>query len=137
VPQWLEGRFGASSFSGCIFVRIPRKDRVRVLEVPGVIASAGGTAGEMAPLPEAEVEVLRSGLHLRQSEPHSLLTVDQRTRIRSGVLAELEGVVERKKGSLRVVLTMDLILQSIAVKVDADELETVASGDCKSSLESH
>ena len=112
-------------FPGYIFVRICRSERVRVLEVPGVLAIVGGTAGEMAYLPEAEIEALRSGLHLRQAEPHPLLTVGQRARIRSGAFAGLEGVVVRKKNSLRVVLTLDLIMQSIAVEVDGEELEAV------------
>ncbi|MGD0941281.1 MAG: transcription termination/antitermination NusG family protein, partial [Terracidiphilus sp.] len=34
-------------FPGYIFVRINRTERVRVLEVPGVLAIVGGTAGEM------------------------------------------------------------------------------------------
>ena len=114
-------------FPGYIFVRINRTERVRVLEVPGVLAIVGGTAGEMAPLPETEVEALRSGLHLRQAEPHPLLTIGQRVRIRSGALTGLEGVVVRKKNSLRCVLTMDLIMQSIAVEVDGEELEPVNS----------
>jgi transcription antitermination factor NusG len=114
-------------FPGYIFVRINRTERVRVLEVPGVLAIVGGTAGEMAPLPEAEVEVLRSGLHLRQAEPHPLLTVGQRARIRSGALAGLEGVVVRQKNSFRCVLTMGLIMQSIAVEVDGAELELVST----------
>jgi transcription antitermination factor NusG len=114
-------------FPGYIFVRIKRTERVRVLEVPGVLAIVGGTAGEMAPLPEAEVEALRSGLHLRQVEPHPLLTVGQRARIRSGALAGLEGIVVRKKSGLRFVLTMDLIMQSIAVEVDGAELEPLNS----------
>jgi transcription antitermination factor NusG len=121
-------------FSGYIFVRIKRNERVRVLEVPGVLAIVGGTRGEMAPLPEVEVEALRSGLHLRQAEPHPLLTVGQRVRIRSGALAGLEGIVVRKKNSFRVVLTMDLIMQSIAVEVDGEELEPVDSGVLNGSM---
>jgi hypothetical protein len=35
------------------------------------------------------------------------------------------GVVVRRKNSLRVVLTMDLIRQSVAVEVDESELETI------------
>jgi len=53
-------------FPGYIFVHIKRTERVRVLEVPGVLAIVGGTANRMTPLPETEVEALRSGLHLRQ-----------------------------------------------------------------------
>jgi transcription antitermination factor NusG len=115
-------------FPGYIFVRIKRTERVRVLEVPGVLAIVSGTAGEMAPLSKADIEALRSGLHLRQAEPHPLLMVGQRVRIRSGALAGMEGIVVRKMKSLRVVLTMDLIMQSVSVEVDGEELEPVDSG---------
>jgi transcription antitermination factor NusG len=114
-------------FPGYIFVSIRRFERVRVLEVPGVLAIVGGTGREPAPLPEAEMSALRSGLHLRHVEPHPFLTAGQKVRIRAGALAGMEGIVVRMKNSLRVVLTMDLILQSIAVEVDARELEPVDS----------
>ena len=112
-------------FPGYLFVRIDRSERVRVLEVPGVLTFVGGTGGKPASLPEAEINALRDGLSLRHAEPHPLLTVGQRARIRSGALAGMEGVVVRQKNSLRVVLTMDLIMQSVAVEVDAAELEIV------------
>jgi transcription antitermination factor NusG len=70
---------------------------------------------------------MRAGLPLRRAEPHPLLTVGQRARIRSGALAGMEGVVVRRKNSLRVVLTMDLIQRSVAVEVDKSELETLDS----------
>jgi transcription antitermination factor NusG len=113
-------------FPGYIFVRTDRRERVRVLRVPGVLAFVCGTGRQPASLPEAEIDALRSGLHLRRAEPHPLLTVGQRARIRSGALAGMEGVVVRKKNNLRVVLTLDLILQSVAVEVDGDELESVS-----------
>lgn len=123
-------------FPGYIFVCIKRTERVRVLEVPGVVAIVGGARREPAPLPDAEINAMRSGLHLRRVEPHALLTVGQRARIRTGALAGMEGVVVRQKNSLRVVLTMDLIMRSVAVEVDGTELETLdfdishLSSDC-------
>ena len=114
-------------FPGYIFVRIDRSERVRVLEVPGVLNVVGGPGRQPASLPEGEIEGLRSGLHLRRAEPHPLLTVGQRARIRTGALAGMEGVVVRQKGSLRVVLTVNLILQSVAVEVDGTELEAIDS----------
>ncbi len=114
-------------FPGYIFVRIQRTERVRVLEVPGVLAVVGGTGGEPAPLPEADIEALRFGLPLRRVEPHPLLKVGQRARICSGAFAGMEGVVVRKKNSFRVVLTMDTIMQSFAVEVDSKELEPAGS----------
>jgi hypothetical protein len=37
----------------------------------------------------------------------------------------MEGVVLRKNNSLRVVLTVQMIMQSVAVEVGADELESL------------
>ncbi|HEY1253209.1 MAG TPA: transcription termination/antitermination NusG family protein, partial [Terracidiphilus sp.] len=58
-------------FPGYLFVRIDRSERVRVLEAPGVLSFVGGTGGKPAPLPEAEIDALRSGLPLRNAEPHT------------------------------------------------------------------
>lgn len=114
-------------FPGYIFVRIDRTQRVRVLEVPGVVAVVGGAGGRPASLPEADIEALRSGLPLRHAEPHPLLRVGQRARICSGAFAGMEGIVVRKKNSFRVVLTLDTIMQSFAVEVDGKELEPLDS----------
>jgi hypothetical protein len=37
----------------------------------------------------------------------------------------MEGVLIRKKNNFRVVLTLDMIMQSVAVEVDACDLEAV------------
>ena len=116
-------------FPGYVFVRIDRSERVRVLQVPGVLNIIGGTGRQPASVPDAEIDALRAGLSARHAEPHPLLTVGQRARIRSGALAGMVGIVERKKNSLRVVLTMDLIQQSVAVEVDGAELEAFDSDD--------
>src|SRR5580704_4699279 len=80
-------------FPGYLFVHIKRTERVRVLDVPGALAVVGGTGREPAPLPEEAIDALRSGLQQRHAEPHPLLTIGQRARIRSGAMAGMEGVV--------------------------------------------
>jgi transcription antitermination factor NusG len=109
-------------FPSYIFVFIDRRESVKVLQVPGVltIVSAGR---ELAPLPTSEVEALRAGLPLRHFEPHSYLVVGEKVRITAGSFAGVSGVLVRKKNNLRVVLTLDLILQSFAVEVSIDEIE--------------
>jgi transcription antitermination factor NusG len=112
-------------FPGYIFVRIGKAERARVLEVPGVLSIVGGTQRNVTPLPEHDMQALRNGLHLRRAEPHAVVKVGQRARIRSGGLAGMEGIVVREKNGLRVVVTLDLIMQSVAVEVNADDLELV------------
>jgi transcription antitermination factor NusG len=109
-------------FPGYVFVRIDLNDRVGVLEVPGVLSMIG-TAKQPAPLPEHEVEALRVGLDPTKAEPHPLLTVGQRVRITRGALAGVEGIVVRKKGGLQVVLTLSLLMQSIAIEVNGGDVE--------------
>lgn len=114
-------------FPGYIFVRIERKERSRVLQVPGVLSLIAGTGGEPAALCDTEIESLRAGLVQRQAEPHPLLRVGQKARIRSGALAGMAGVIVRFRNSVRVVLTLELIMQSIAVEVDGNDLEPLAA----------
>lgn len=110
-------------FAGYAFVRISLTERSQVLDTPGVI-SVVGSGGKPTALPDAEIETLRTRLHLREFEPYPYLKVGTRVRIRSGPLEGLEGIVVRKDGQLRVVLSIDMIMRSVAVHVDADELES-------------
>ena len=109
-------------FTGYIFARIALTERVRVLEVPTVV-SIVASGRELLPLPDNEIDTLRLGLQLRQVDPHPYLKVGNRARIRSGPLAGLEGVVIRKDGNLRVVVSVECIMRSFTVQVYADELE--------------
>jgi transcription antitermination factor NusG len=113
-------------FPGYIFVRIDLHDRVGVLEVPGVVSMIG-TARQPAPLPDLEVEALRAGLDPTKAVPHPLLTVGQRVRITRGALAGVEGIVVRKKSGFQVVLTLNLLMQSIAIEVSGDDVELADS----------
>jgi transcription antitermination factor NusG len=113
-------------FPGYVFVRIDLHDRVGVLEVPGVVSMIG-TARQPAPLPDLEVEALRAGLDPTKAVPHPLLTVGQRVRITRGALAGVEGIVVRKKSGFQVVLTLNLLMQSIAIEVSGDDVELADS----------
>jgi transcription antitermination factor NusG len=112
-------------FPGYLFVNIPRSERVRVLDVPGVLSFVG-PKGEPARLPDVEIETLRSGLHLQSFEPYHSLIVGQKVRIKAGSLTGLAGVLVRTANGFRVVLTVELIKQSVAVELDAADVEPIA-----------
>lgn len=109
-------------FPTYVFIRIAREARGAALGVPGVLAIVG-SAREAWPLPDLEIEALRSGLLERKIEPHTYLPVGERVRIKAGVMAGVEGVLVRKKNDFRVVLSLDAIMRSVAVEVDADDIE--------------
>ena len=119
-------------FPNYIFVHIRPEERIRVIEVSGLVTLVGrGRAPEA--LPEIEIESLRSALVSRKLEPHPYLAAGTKARIIAGPLSGMQGVIMRtKSGGLRAILTIDMIMQSVAVEVAAEELEPDASSapDC-------
>jgi len=111
-------------FPGYVFVNIPRTERVNVLDVPGVISFVG-PKGEPAQLSDFEIETLRSGLHLQKVEPYRGLAIGQKVRITAGALQGLEGTLIRNANGLRVVITVNLIQQSVSIELDSNAVEPI------------
>ncbi len=113
-------------FPGYIFVHFALSACLRTLEVPGVVRVIGFN-GQPYPLPESEIETLRTGImNAMRIEPHRLLNAGCRVRIKSGPLAGTEGILVRKKNVHRVVLTISAIARSASVEVDILEIERIA-----------
>jgi transcription termination/antitermination protein NusG len=127
VRQWKNGRHRVALplFPGYAFVRIALRDRLEVLKVPGVVRLVGFN-GTPTPLGDEEVESLRHALALGvRASPHPFLTVGRRVRITAGPLAGYEGILVRRKGSQRIVLSIDLIQRSIQLDTSAVSLAPV------------
>jgi transcription antitermination factor NusG len=110
-------------FPGYIFVHLDLAERLNVLQIAGVarLVNFGGIA---VPVPTAEIESLRAGL-IRglRAEPHPYLKVGRRAHVKSGPLQGLVGILLKKKNQERFIISLDLIKRSLAVEVDALELE--------------
>jgi len=127
VRRWKDRRMQVQLplLPGYVFVRLPLRDRLKVLQVPGV-ARLISFNGQPAALPDNEIEALRAGLATRlRVEPHPYLTVGRRVRVKHGPLEGVEGILIRKKNAYRVVLSLDLIMRSASVEVDANDLERI------------
>jgi transcription antitermination factor NusG len=112
-------------FPSYVFVRIALKDRLRALQIPSVVRLVGFGVTPV-PLEDGEVEGLRQAMALGvHAEPHPYLTVGRHVRLTYGPLAGLEGILLRRKGNCRVVLSIHLIQHSVAVDVDAHSVEPV------------
>jgi transcription antitermination factor NusG len=131
VRRWRNGCTMVSEqplFSGYLFVKIPREERVRVLELPGV-HSMVGTGREPIPLPSTEIETLRQGIDLLKVEPCAFLNVGEKARIIRGPLEGLTGIISRKKNGVRLILSLDVIMKSVSVEVNAVDLEPLYSAE--------
>jgi transcription antitermination factor NusG len=127
VRQWSHYRkvtLELPLFPNYIFVHISRRERTAAMQVPGALSLVGQNSIPAA-LPDAEIESLREGLMLRNAAPHPYLAVGARARINKGPLAGRTGFVLRNKNGCRVVLTVDLIMRSFAVEVDAADVELI------------
>ena len=125
VHRWKNGckmKVELPLFPSYLFVEIALCDRTRILEVPGVLSLVG--AGPcLWPLPDGQVEALRAGLHLRNPEPYSHLVAGEKARIKTGPLAGLTGVLLRQNERLRVVLSVEMLMQAVAVEVPVEDVE--------------
>jgi transcription antitermination factor NusG len=125
VRRWKDRRMRLQLplFPGYVFVRMGLVDRLRVLQVPSVVRVVGFN-GHLAALPDAEIEGLKNGLAGGvRAEPHPFLTAGRLVMIKSGPLQGRQGILIRRKGSLRVVLSIDLIQRSIVVDVEVADVE--------------
>ncbi len=109
-------------FPSYVFARFPWSRHVNVLEVPSVVSIVGNRR-EALPLRHDEILSLRAGLEHRRAEPHPCLHVGQRARIASGPMEGFEGIVVRRSNGLRVVLSLQQIVKSVAVEMRSVAVE--------------
>src|SRR6266849_5948601 len=128
VRKWKDRRVRLQMplFPGYVFVHLALQSRLQVLQVPGV-AWLVGFAGRPVAVPEDEFARIRGFLNQGlRAEPHPYLTVGRRVRVRSGPLAGTQGILLRRKGNFRLVISIELIQRAVAVDVDiADVLPLV------------
>lgn len=120
VRRWKDRRVSLELplFPGYVFVRIALSDRLHVLQIPSVVHLVGFNGHPVA-LPDHEMDILRSGFpRSLRAEPHAYLTVGRRVRLKSGPLAGIEGILLRRKGNCRVVISIELIQRSVALEMD-------------------
>lgn len=116
-------------FSGYLFVYVnPLKEaRLKVLKVPGVVAFVGNQTGPL-PIPNKEIEdiqtVLASGANC--SVQPSLKEGD-RVRVVRGALAGVEGMLVRANSESRLLISIDMIRQSLAVSISSADVERVGA----------
>jgi len=111
-------------FPGYLFARAPISERIRLLQLPGIVGFAASSAHPTA-VPDVDIEALRTITSSSRVEPHPFLNVGDRARIVAGPLAGLEGILLRRKQALRIILSVQIIMRSIAIEVSEFDVEPV------------
>ena len=125
VRRWKDRRkeLELALFPGYVFVQMSLANKLRVLEVPGVVRLVSFN-GQPAALPPEEIEALRNRISgSAKVEPHPYLRAGRKVRVRSGPFQGLEGVIVRRKDRCRLIFSIDLIQRSLAIELDEADLE--------------
>src|SRR5262245_3337232 len=110
-------------FSGYLFGYFALQDKIAVLETVGV-ARLVGINGKPMPIPEEQIVAVRTMMeHRLPCSPHPYLVEGMRVRIKCGLLAGAEGILIAKKQRHRLVISLDIIHQAVAVDVDSAAIE--------------
>jgi transcription antitermination factor NusG len=111
-------------FSCYVFIRcaLAPADRTVVYQIDSVLGFVG-TRGTAFPIPDEQIESVRNVLCHAACRSHPFLKVGQRVRVRGGALDGIEGVFLSENGDHSLVISIDAIQRSIAVRVDGYDVE--------------
>ena len=131
IRKWKDRRklLSMPLFPGYVFVRGLLERRLPILTTPGVhmIISRGE---RIATIPEEEIDAIRRTVEGPfRVEPHPFLRCGERVRVVRGSLEGVEGVLTRKKNFYRLVLSVEMLAQSVSVEIDALDVVPVAKGN--------
>ena len=118
-------------FPSYVFVRIESTigARVSVLRTRGAMRFVGNR-GLGAAIPSAQLESVRNIItHKVPFSPHAFLGVGTRVRIRGGSLEGIEGILAAINGDQSLIVDVELIRRSLAIRVEGYRVERVSSSD--------
>jgi transcription antitermination factor NusG len=114
-------------FSCYVFAKLSPtyEERLKALRIDGVY-SLLGTRGEGTPIPEEQIDAIRKITEERLAwHSHPFLKIGQRVRIRSGALSGVEGLFVARSGESTLVVSIDAIQRSLAVRIEGYDIESV------------
>jgi transcription antitermination factor NusG len=110
-------------FPTYLFVRMQPRERGRVLGAPGVRQIVGTCRGPL-PVDDAEIDALRRTLENAHVEPYpGPLAIGQRVQVIEGAMRGVQGILLRRKNTLRLIISVQLINQHASIEVDASIIE--------------
>jgi len=112
-------------FSCYVFAKFApkRTERLNVLRVGGVLGLVG-SRGEGAPIPDGQIDAVRALINgAIPWASHPFLKIGQRVRVRGGALEGIEGILVSRNGNNTLVISVDAIQRSLAVRVEGYQVE--------------
>lgn len=110
-----------------LFIRANLERKLAILQTPGIFWLLGNS-GHAAVIPDTDIEAIQKiTASAAAFEPHPYLKSGDRVRVVNGPIAGVEGVLTRVKNRYRVVLSVELLQQALAVEIDISDVERIGS----------
>jgi transcription antitermination factor NusG len=114
-------------FNCYVFLRcaLSAEDRKRVYQVESVHGFVGAR-GTALPIPDEQIESIQKILAgTAPWRSHPFLKVGQRVRVRGGAMDGVEGVFLSENGDHSLIISIEAIQRSMAVRIDGYDVEPV------------
>jgi transcription antitermination factor NusG len=113
-------------FPSYVFCRALPESTGMVLSTPGTLRVVG-IGGRPSVIPDNEIEAIQrissSGV---PAAPHPCMCAGQKVRIAYGPLTGVVGVLSQIRNDFRLIVTVELIMSSIAVEISASDVTLAA-----------
>lgn len=113
-------------FKGYLFVRLPLRDRWTILNTKGAVRFVGPHLSDPVEVPERELLTVKQFIAEQINvDPFPYLKEGERVYVRSGPFKGAEGFIVRKDNHCRLVISLDLLMQSVSIQIDQAQVEKV------------
>jgi len=112
-------------FSSYIFIHTPLSERLNVLTTTGVVRFLG-LPSRPVPIRESDIQAVRRFVEQEiDVDPFPYLKEGMKVYVKSGPFKGIEGFIVRKDNHCRLVVSLDVLMQSISVEIDQACIEAV------------
>ena len=112
-------------FPGYVFVSIGEGEATSVRKCRGVVQLVG-SAGRPVPIDASDIAAVRAAMEGRlRCDPHPYLRVGMEVQVRRGPLMGFRGILVRKSGNCRLILSVRMINQCVAVEIAPADVDPV------------
>jgi transcription antitermination factor NusG len=113
-------------FTGYIFVHTALEARWDVLNARGVVRFVGPSAARPVAVPERDLTAIRAFMeHEIRIDPFPYLKQGARVYVRTGPFKGTEGFIVRKDDRCRMVLSLEMLMQSVSIEIDQACVEPI------------
>lgn len=113
-------------FPGYLFARLVRSEAHTVKSTRGIVRILGPTPDEYSVVPDGQIQAVRTMVESCLTiDPFPYLKEGTMVRVKNGPLEGLEGILLEKRKRLRIVVSVDLLGESISSEISAEQVETL------------